>query len=113
MPYDTPTSDSIGALVADARARAREAACLIRCLDPWRYDPRVASIADLCDGLEGPSLFNVDTIAGIEALAHDLCERLAAAEASDARPRGAADLRRLHTALIKTVEAARKLEEIA
>ena len=112
MPYDTPTSDLIAALVGDARAKARHASHLIRRLDPWRHDPRVACVTDISEALEGPSLFKIDTLVAIESLADDLCGRLAAAEASGAKPEGAADIRRLHAALIDTAAAARKLEEI-
>ena len=91
---------------------ARQAAHLIRRLDPWRHDPRVACVTDICETLEGPSLFKIDTLVAIEALADDLCGRLAAAVASGAKPGGAEDIGHLHAALVDTVAAARKLEEI-
>jgi hypothetical protein len=112
MPYDRPRSDTVPELVSDARARAREAARLIQRLDPWRNDPRVAIAADICTSIEGPSLFRFDTADVMEALAEDLRERLAAAEASGNRLQGRADILRLHTALMETAAAARRLGEI-
>ena len=113
MPYDTHSPDSVAALVSDARTRALEAARLIRRLDPWRNDPRVATAADICDCLERPSLFQLETVEAVEALAENLRVRLSAAEASGRRLQGRADILRLHSALIETAAAARRLGEIA
>ena len=105
----TPAIDRI---VAEARARAQFAARLLRKLDPFRTDPRVASVDDLCAVLTGDTLFREDTLAAIETLAaRVLDERLAMNAAPKPHPTQEA-LETLYAALLDTVARARGLDRV-
>ena len=103
---------ALDALVAEARAQARATAMLMRALDPFRDDPRVAHVTDICATLGSPRLFREDTLVALDLMAVEILERLAEAEATGRRlPRGQ-DLRQLHDALVATTSAARKLDDL-
>ena len=103
---------AIDAIVATARDHARLAARLLRRLDPFRHDPRVAHVSDLCAVLEGPTLLREDSLGAIELLAAEVAEQLVrAAQAGRLDARREA-LETLHVALLDTVETARALDTV-
>ena len=105
----TPALDR---LVAEARARAQLAARLLRKLDPFRHDPRVARVDDLCAVLTGDTLFREDTLAAIETLAARILEMLVATMSAP-RPHASHEaLETLYAALLDTVDAARALDSV-
>ena len=108
-----PALDALDALVAEARAQALATAKLLRTLDPFRHDPRVAHVTDICSALEGMQLFREDTLLALDLMAVDLLERLAEAEATGRQLPRAQELRQLHDALVATTSAARKLDDLA
>ena len=108
-----PALDALDALVAEARAQAQATAKLLRTLDPFRHDPRVAHVTDICSALEGMQLFREDTLLALDLMAVDLLERLAEAEATGRQLPRAQELRQLHDALVATTSAARKLDDLA
>ena len=105
----TPAIDRV---VAEARARAQFAARLLRRLDPFRTDPRVASVEDLCAVLTGDTLFREDTLAAIETLAAGVLEKLLETMSAP-RPHASREaLETLYASLLDTVEAARALDAL-
>ena len=103
---------ALDALVAEARAKALATAKLLRKLDPFRDDPRVAKVTDICAALGSPQLFREDTLVALDLMAVEILERLAAAEAAGRRLPRAQELRQLHDALVATTSAARKLDDL-
>jgi hypothetical protein len=102
---------TIDRVVANARARAQFAARLLRRLHPFRHDPRVAGVDDLCAVLTGDTLFRDETIAAIETLAGLLDKLLATMSAP--RPHASREaLETLYAALLDVVDAARALDSV-
>ena len=110
--HSTPIP-ALDALVAEARAQAQATAKLLRKLDPFHDDPRVAHVTDICTALEGMQLFREDTLVALDVMAVDLLERLASAEATGRHLPRAQELRHLPDALVETASAARKLDDLA
>ena len=105
----TPAIDRV---VAEARARAQLAARLLRRLDPFRTDPRIARVEDLCAVLTGDALFREDTLAAIETLAARVLDKRLEMTAQP-RPHPTQEaLETLYAALLDTVEAARALDAL-
>lgn len=110
-----PTSSpmqAVDAIVAAARAKAGFAARLLRRLDPFRDDPRIACVGDLCAVLEGPHLFRDDTLQALETLAERVADKLVAASAQGRPDPQREALDTLHAALVETVETARALDAL-
>ena len=103
---------ALDALVAEARAQARATANLLRKLDPFRNDPRVAQVTDICAALEGMQLFREETLVALDLMAVEILERLAEVEATGRHLPRAPQLRQLHDALVATTSAARKLDDL-
>ena len=105
----TPAIDS---LVAEARARAQLAMRLLRKLDPFRQDPRVVDIEDLCAVLASDTLFRVDTLAAVETLAGLVRDNLIEATAQP-RPHPSREaIETLYAALLDIVEAGQALDSV-
>ena len=113
MHDTTSPTPAIDAIVAATRAHAHLASRLLRRLDPFRNDPGVAHVSDLCAVLEGPYLLREDTVQTIEGLAARVAVKL---EQGMRQGRPAAPLHEaletLYTALLDTVETARSLEAL-
>ena len=105
----TPAIDRV---VAEARARAQLATRLLRKLDPFRNDPRVAHVDDLCAVLTGDTLFRDETIAAIETLAGLVLGKLLATMSAP-RPHASREaLETLYATLLDVVDAARALDSV-
>ena len=112
MHPTSPTLHSIDAIVAATRAHARLSARLLRRLDPFREDPRIAAVGDLCAVLEGPDLLREDTVCAIEGLARLVADKLERAVRRDRPDPLREPLETLYGALLATVETARSLEAV-
>ena len=55
-------------VVADAPAGTRITVRQLRMLDPFRREPRIAPVDDLCAALTGDTLFRKDTLASVETM---------------------------------------------
>ena len=103
---------TIDRIVAEARARARLAARLLRRLDPFRDDPRIAGVNDLCAVLSSADLLRHDRIAAVEMLASLVMKKLIEATAQP-RPHPSREaLETLYAALLDIVEAGQALDGV-
>ena len=101
----------IDAIVAETREKAAFAARLLRKLDPFRADPRVAGVDDICRVLLGPELFREDRLEALETLAALVQAQLVEATCAGRRDAMREALDTLYVALLDTVASARRLDE--